>query len=359
MSDLITLTSTTDTEADVRSALGLATATVEKTPEAAVAAPATEVAEETAAEADAVAEEAAAEQKDQLAQARRKKGRLQSRIDELTAERNRESARAAAMQTEVEAYRARVQELAGKPVTEKTADTPAKPIAAVNVPAEPKVEDFATYEDYTKSVAKWTLAVDKAERAQEIDAAVEKRLATARAEQAKQQDDLSQAQIRDRYLASEAVVREKYDDYDTLITSQALQATPLMMTEIVRSELGAEVTYYLATHPEECAKLAAMGNTPQALKEFGKVEMRAEAALKSAATPPAASSKAASPSAGVASSAESKSTGKPVATKAPDPITPVGNGQPAADSMTDPSQMPYQQFREWRAAQERKRSGLK
>lgn len=364
MPDTITLTSTTDDEAQVRSALGLTTVEAPKEP-AKEAAKAAEPAKDQAViadpadadEADESGDEAKGEQHEQLAQARRRKGRLQARIDELSAKANAEAARAAALQAEVEAYRARVQELAGRSTAPKALETPAKAVADANVPAEPKVDDFATYEDYTKAVAKWSVAIDKATRQQEIDAAVEARLRQART--ASQQDNAAHAlaRLQAEYRASEEAMRTAHEDYDEVVNDPALPATQLMMDQLLQSEHKAALTYYLATHPEECKRIAALGNTAAALKAFGRIEAQFEAARKSGAAPTAARETPATAPA-VASPPEQKPAPKPVATKAPDPITPVGASQ-AAPTTVDPSTMAFRDYVEWRNAQSQKRSGLK
>lgn len=345
--DSITLTSTTDTESQVRGALGI-TDPVEPAAKVAANAPAVEPAPEPAVEDGD-------EPQEPLAQARRRKGRLQSRIDELTTERNRVAAERAALQAEVEAYRARMRDMVQSPAEKKEAA--AAPV--VEVAPEPKVEDFATYEEYTKAVAKWTLALDRAERQSEIDKAVETRLKADRDRQKRNEMDLTRTQMQERYRENEAQAREKYEDFDDVINDPDLRASDTMLEQLLGSEIGPEIAYYLGKNPETCKRLYSMGNTSLALKEFGKVEAKVEASLSSAAAPTAARGNAADKAApSVAPPAEVKPTAKvPVVTKAPDPITPVGTGQ--ATAVVDPSQMSYRDFREWRNAQERKRAGLK
>lgn len=361
MADTITLTSTTDDESQVRAALALPAVEeppVEVPPPKPVKpvepSPSEEPEEEEAPAVDAPV--------DQMAGARKKRGRLQSRIDELTQERNRVAAERATEKAENEALRRRVAELAGGAAPQRPAAGARRIEKAPAPPPRPAVDEFATYEDYTEAVAKWAVKIAKSEWQQETTSAVDERL-KAEADKALQaQWQQTQAALTQRYQAGVIKAREKYDDYDEAIAAPELQASPLMEAELLRSDIGPEITYYLATHPETCKKLHALGNSPQALREFGKVEARVEHALEKAAADKGSQAAAAPTAARSDAAAKQLASVAPPAgpkrvTKAPDPITPVGGGETQAT--TDPDKMSYQEYKEYMNARERQRFGIR
>lgn len=353
MADTITLTSTTNTEAEVRSALGLAVEAPAETPVEPVEAVAVDPDAVEEAEAEVVAEPVAAQQQ----AAGKKRGRLQSRIDELVAERDRMRGLTATQQTELDAYRLRVSDLVsgrGAAVAKVDAPVAAKTTEAVE---KPRVDQFATYEEYTEAVALWATKTNE----KDIEAIVEARLKKERDQFTQHQQQLSKNEQQRRYAAEEVKAREKYEDYTDVINAPDLKASDLMVDQMLKTALGPEIAYYLGKHPEQCQKLFEMGNTADALKQFGKIEARVESALEAAAAPTAADSGAGRKAAAVVAQPAGKSAAKPVVpavTKAPDPITPVGVSA-QGNATVDPSQMSYQEYRTWRNAQDAKRLGLR
>lgn len=355
MADTITLTSTTDTEAQVKTALGIPTEAVVTpvTPAEPVEAtlPLEPADEDAVEEAEAIAAEPAPSTKHVAAG--KKRGRLQSRIDELVGERDRMRGSVAAQEAELTAYRKRVADLVALPAP-KAAEVPTVAEAKAAVAAgKPKVEDFETYEDYTEAMASWTV---KGSVTEQVKALVDARLLEERTSQARQQEQYTASQMQRRYAQAEVAVRAKYDDYQEAINAPDLQASDLMIDQMLRSEQGPEVAYYLGKHPDQCKRLYALGNTPEAIKQFGKIEARVEAALEAAAASTAVGSAGGDSPKALAAVAPPAGK-KPAVTKAPDPITPVGAG--AQGTTVDPQNMSYQDFKEWRNTQERKRLGYR
>lgn len=354
MPDTITLTSTTDDEAQVRSALGLPVADAPLAEPVADPAATGEPVAEAVPDADAVEEaDAAAAPSPQHQAAGKKRGRLQSRIDELVDERDRVRGINAASQAELDALRKKVADLVALPAP------PAAPVVAAEAIAKPTVEAFATYEEYTEAVADWAVTTKATALASKL---IDERLKADRAEREQTARQQTQTERQRAYATAEQGVRAKYEDYGDVINTPDLKASDLMVTEMLEAgALGPEIAYYLGKHPAECKALYALGNSAGALKAFGKMEARVEAALAAAAAPTAAGDESGrQPVVSVAPSAGSvaKPAAKPAAiSKAPDPITPVGAG--AQGTTIDPSQMSYQDYREWRNTQERKRSGLR
>jgi len=81
-------------------------------------------------------------------------------------------------------------------------------------------------------------------------------------------------------------MRVKYPDFDTVITEPVF--TPAMSAEIMGSDFGPEIGYFLAKNPGEAFKFSKLSATKVA-KEIGKLEVKFSQATKkvsSAAPPP-------------------------------------------------------------------------
>jgi hypothetical protein len=130
----------------------------------------------------------------------------------------------------------------------------------------------------------------------------------------------------DEYKEREESVRDKYGDYDTVVTSPQFMITDTMAETIVLSESGPDITYYLASNPSENTRISKLPPLAQA-KEIGKIEM----SLKST----------------------------PVVKKvsaAPTPISTVkaNSGTPVYDT-TDPRSVKFMTTEEWVAAERKRR----
>lgn len=352
MPNEITLTSTSDTRDAVEAALGIVKATAPAVPEPAAA-------EEPPVAPDPELDAAVGEDEDdepapspQQQQAGKKRGRLQGRIDKLVGERDSLRAMTATQQAELDALRRRVGELAATMAAPAQTTPPAgRPAAAAAAPTpEPKIEDFKDYESFTKALVLWAAQQHKPD----VESVVQQRLKEEQDRRDAEQAKLTHTQREQVYQQAVIATRAKYDDYDEVVNDPALRATPLMTDQLLRlGDRGPEVAYYLAKHPDLCNRLFALGNTAEALKEFGKIEARVEDALQQAAAPPtAAGREQGNPLAAVAAPA-----GKPRVTRAPDPVAPIG-GQ-VVQTTKNPDEMTYQEYREYRNSQIRKRAGLK
>ena len=83
-------------------------------------------------------------------------------------------------------------------------------------------------------------------------------------------------------------MRTKYPDFDTVITEPVF--TPSMSAEIMGSDFGPEIGYFLAKNPGEAFKFSKLSSNKVA-KEIGKLEVKFSQASKrvsSAAPPPLA-----------------------------------------------------------------------
>ena len=335
MASELTLTSTTDSEADVRTALGL-----DPTPPPA----STEPPATPAPEATPDASPAKTPESDAGRTLAHKRTKLQGRIGKLQAERKA----AAAERDEAIRAKARVEAEFEAFKRGQTATPPLTPVVPVPVVAsaptpEPKEDDFATYSEYTKALTKWAAQDQATNLRAEIDAKI------ARERQAQQQaardaEAVQREQARrDTFFTRVEGTKAKHADYDTVIAQSRDIALSQPMTDVIHdSEQGGELLYYFATNPAEAERMRVLDAAVQ-LRELGKLEDRSERGLlfnePSDDTPP--------PPASVAPSV-------PVS-RAPAPLPRVG-GSAVAQSK-DPSQMSHAEFKEWRARNSRRVAG--
>lgn len=134
-------------------------------------------------------------------------------------------------------------------------EEPVRPAAAPASEAEPKLEDFESYDAYTKAAIDWKV---RDFRRQEEEG---RRIAEAKkvAEQAQ------------RSLAQKIdAARERFEDFDDVVGNPDLPITDHMAQAIAVSDVGAEVAYHLGKNPQEAARIAALHPVVQAV-EIGKL----------------------------------------------------------------------------------------
>lgn len=136
----------------------------------------------------------------------------------------------------------------------------------------PKLADFDyDNEKFSEALTEWTKRT------------IEKATSTPAAAEAEAADK----KLRDTYNERVEQAREKYPDYDDVVNDPANVFTDFMADQIMESDVGPDMAYYLAEHRDEAMKIAGMTEI-QAAKELGKIEARL-----SAAAPPAAGDDAA------------------------------------------------------------------
>ena len=218
------------------------------------------------------------------------KGGFQRKIDKLT----REKADAA---REAEFWRNKALET--KPVEAK-ADEPK---------GEPSENDFDTHAAYVKALTKWsaTQAVDE-----------------YRAQQKNESVKTQQQTVQQEFKGRQEAFRAATPDFDEVLADADIQVSNAVISEIVESDQGPALQYYLAKNPEEAKRLSALA--PLALaREVGKISARFT--ISQEKTP-------------------AKTTG------APPPPTPTGKS--TATSTKDPGEMTPGEYRVWRAKQNAK-----
>lgn len=140
--------------------------------------------------------------------------------------------------------------IATLPKTETKADQAGKPVAA----------NFTTYEEYVEALTDWKLEQRDALRKQ-ADA-----------------QDSQRATVQAQVTAA----RARHDDYDQVVNDQ-VSITPAMAEVMVSSENGAEIAYFLGSHPDEAARISKLSPAAAGLA-LGKIE--ASLNLESSAAQP-------------------------------------------------------------------------
>ena len=189
-------------------------------------------------------------------------------------------------------------------LADNSAAQPAKPAEAPAAdPAEPKLESFDSYDAYVAALTDWK--VEQKFRAREQAEAKAK----ADAEAAKQA-----AALAEKGNAG----RAKYDDFDDVVSDTPM--TLAIKDFLLESEVAADVAYALASNRPELERISKLSPVAQ---------IRALAALEAKFAP-------------------APEAPKPKATKAPDPIRPVGTA--AAPVTAFKADMSYEEFKRWRTS---------
>ena len=199
---------------------------------------------------------------------------------------------------EIEALRLQLQ--TPKP-TEKAVDAPT---------GKPKIDDFETYEEFYEAFTDWKFE-DKLSKAEQAK----------KEESIRKERDSLNTSYKSKVEEFKKVTpdfQEAIDDYDGPWNGNIQQA-------LLESDLGPQVSYYLAKNPDEADKLEGM-NLIQTNKFIAKIEAKLE----------------------------SQTSDAPVVktTKAPPPIRTIGNG--SATSTKDPGDMTFAEYEIYERNRKRK-----
>lgn len=243
-------------------------ADLQQQPEAPAEAPQPDVEQTGADNPDQPTGEATAEAKPQEAEdegakkARRHVNALQNRFDELTRDKHEQRRRAEAAEqraTQLEAEFRKVQGTA----------------------AEPRLEQFKTYDDYIDAKATWKaeqiVAAKLEEFSQKNLKTFEERTREDHAAQAAQQFDHALTVVEKEGTA-------KFKDFVEVV-SQGPKLGPMVGDTVMRTEKAAEITYYLAKNPEQAIAIASMPPMMMA-REIGKLEAQFISKRVTSAPPP-------------------------------------------------------------------------
>ena len=241
---------------------------------------------------------------------RRRRGRsYKERASQLAREKSIEKSRADALEARLASINQAPPPATPAPGVQES-EQKASPDAEAT-PAEddrPQQDKFETYDEYQEALVDWKVS----QRLTAHEAVERDRI--AREETQRAQESLVAA-----HTARIDTFRSEHDDFDAVVErGKDLPMTRPMQDAVLNSEEGPAVMYHLCQNPEECDRIAGL-HPMLAIKEMGKLEARLEAART-----------------GPVSSAE------PL-TRAPRPIKPVGGGHTASTVPMD--KLPYQDFK--------------
>jgi hypothetical protein len=217
-----------------------------------------------------------------------KKGSLQSRIDQLTREKNEAVDRERKRIFELEAKIAAIE----KSVTDRRTPETAQEVVDPNDP-EPLVEKFDSYEKYVKAQARW-------EARQEVKAAQQQYAQRAQSSELERRQESVRAKALEAHPDSDDVLQAFVD------AGQVFH--PAVSAAVLHEELGHEIAYAVAKDPALHAKIA---QSPNPMVEIGRLIGRLEGAKEA-------------PKAAV------------VVSKAPEPVKPVSGEGSSASGGFDP-----------------------
>lgn len=241
---------------------------------------------------------------------------VQKRFDTLTRQREEERRANQALREQLAQMHGQLETLTRL----QRGDEPPVASLPLHQQPEPRAEDYPSDQDWFKAVREWDKAQLKAELVRE------QHQQAAQAEERRHQQALE---------AREATLRSQHADYDAQINTLGQKGlTPQVYQALMQHELGPDLGYYLAQHPDELQRLAPLPPL-HVWRELGKLEARLPG---NGTTPPA------SPS--VVTSSHPK----------PAPLTPVGSGGGGAPviRLDDPN-VP---MRDWEVEAERQYPGI-
>jgi hypothetical protein len=210
---------------------------------------------------------------------------VQKRIDELTRQRYQADRDAERARQEAEYWRRQAE--SKQPPPQETAKGD----------AAPRFEDFDSYDDYTKALARF---------------AAQQEFSELKAKEEGQRNQERQAKVREAFDKKAEEARRKYDDYDVVAMGNHVAYSPATLQLVVESEVGAELAYYLGKNPDVAKELAHLSPI-LAAKEIGRLEERFK---------------------------QPKSQPKKI-TNAPPPISPVGSNDKATKNLNEMSTEEY------------------
>ena len=361
-SGTITITSTTDSEDDIRAALDAprpdptpdpsapgaqAAPDVADAPEETSSADETPAAEAAAADADqapeATAQEATADTPAEADQAaddappeRPAKPRRspQARIEQLLSQNRIANARAQeAIDRAAAAERqlaARHQAPQAQPGDAAAGTDPTAPVAD----GKPTQEKFDTYDEYVEALTNWTVE-------QRVTETVDSRLAAAQDASNRVAAERARAGMLAAHTERVNAARERYADFDAVVeASQDLPISKAMQDTIVNTEVGGDLIYYLGTHPDAAREISQLPAGQQVFA-LGELAAQVKDAVSAAPTSATGTSIPASP-----------------VTRTPLPPKPVGTGSTAPSVKLDDPRLSQREFNRIRNEAERRRLGL-
>jgi hypothetical protein len=225
----------------------------------------------------------------------------------------RRKERAERAEAEVARLQRLVEEMAFKNAGESPKTEQKPEPKQVSLDGKPNPDHFDTYVEYTEALTDWKIEQKEKARAAEQE---KSRLVT------EQQQLMAAHQSR---MDAFAESNEGFTDAIQDLLKTGIRFSPTVDDILISSEMGPALILELAKNPAELKRINALPPTRAAL-EMGKIEAKLSSQT----------------------SAEKKPEPKPITTKAPQPITPVGSkGGKVEKSISDPnlSQREYEALR--------------
>lgn len=264
---------------------------------------------------------------------------VQKRIDELTRDRYVRDGVIAEKDRRIAALEAQAK---GEPVEPAAAEVVAADETA-GQPAKPLVGDYADYDEFVAALTAWTVETTVDSKVKAILEARDAKTAAKAAETAGTTE----------WNAKLAEAATRYPDWDAVRAASAdVKVSSAMMDAYVEDPRGADVLFYLATHPDDAAKVfAATTYDPETTTPL-QVLAKNRAAGKELARIVTLLPAVVAPGAAPAAAAPAAKPKPRAASAAPAPIVPARAG--AAAGGTDPYDptrpMTTPEYNAWRDA---------
>lgn len=141
--------------------------------------------------------------------------------------------------------------------------------APASADAMPTPDQYEDYDAYIVAKAQWAARGEfKAEQERE-----RKKSESAKAEMTAQER-------RERTLSQADKAREKYEDFDDVISTPSLAKFTREVAEVIHdSDMGADIAYYLGKNPAEAERISRLSPIAAA-REVGKLELKLSSPAK-------------------------------------------------------------------------------
>lgn len=200
----------------------------------------------------AQAVESATESEAEQPEQRDERGRFRpGRVRDLTKDKDQAEEAAKATATELQETRNSLAQTQAERDALRAKYEPPKPD---ELGPEPKRAEFQNDDEFIASLKIWT------------------RESALKEDQARREAE----RINEDWTGRLKTTREKMEDFDDVVGKSTAQVPQHIRDEIVKSDVGPELLYHLAKHPDEAQKFASM-SVGAGLKAFGRLEARFEA----------------------------------------------------------------------------------
>lgn len=234
------------------------------------------------------------------------------RIKQLLTQRAQERGRIAELQQQLADLQRRIE---GNGSNGQAPHSP-NPSSAAAQPGNPddpapRLDDFESYDQYARAVARWEARQELAEREQ--------------AERAKAEDARKRQQFQQAYEGFQKRVPDalsRYPDFAEVLGRLPMTPREQHITRrVLESEVGPDFAYFLGTHPEVWNEIMSAPSLADHLRLIGRYEAEVERAVKG----------------GTSQSA--------TVSRAPAPVRPVATSSGAGNKDKNPDEMDAQEWR--------------